>query len=121
MKIIPTYCCGRWRNGRCALCPVLKAREEAVRRVDDHMEAWWREEAFKSADRVMRRLEVFTTDDIWIDLDKRGIQAPHEPRAMGPVARMLVRSGEVEWTGAYSQSVIPRGHGRTVKMYKVRG
>ena len=118
MQIIPTNCCGRWRSGRCSYCPVAKAREKSVAQVKDHTEAWWREEAFRSADRVMRRMEVFTTDDIWIDLEKRGVDPPHEPRAMGPVTRSLVANGEVEITG-HTISNIPRGHGRTVKIYKV--
>jgi hypothetical protein len=67
----------------------------------------------------MRRMESFTTDDIWIDLEKRGVESPHEPRAMGPIVRVLTGSGEIKFTGAYTQSVIPRGHGRTVKIYTV--
>jgi hypothetical protein len=117
--IIPTYCCGEWRNGRCHYCPVLRARERAIHSVEDHTQQWWREEAFKAADRVMRRMESFTTDDIWIDLEKRGVESPHEPRAMGPIVRVLTGSGEIKFTGAYTQSVIPRGHGRTVKIYTV--
>lgn len=117
--IYPTYCCGQWRSGRCVKCPVLLAREKAIHAVDDHTQQWWREEAFKAADRVMSRLETFTTDDIWINLERRGVEAPHEPRAMGPIIRVLTKSQEIKFTGRYTQSVIPRGHGRTVKIYTV--
>jgi hypothetical protein len=54
--IIPTYCCGEWRTGRCTYCPVLRAREKAIHSVEDHTQQWWRVEAFKAADRVMRRM-----------------------------------------------------------------
>lgn len=117
--IIPTNCCGRWRQGRCSYCPVAKARDEAIARVTDHMKAEWKREALRSADRVMLRMESFTTDDIWLDLEKRGVEAPHEPRAMSAIVGILKRGGEIEFTGVRLFSVLTRGHAREVKLYKV--
>jgi len=120
MRIIPTNCCGRWRNGRCSYCPVLREREKAINRVGGNTDPHWRAEAFLSADRVMARMEVFTTDDIWIDLERRRVPPPHEPRAMGPIMRFLHQNGEVEISGVTSSN-LTRGHGRPVKIYKVLG
>ena len=120
-RIERQYCCGLWRGGRCKDCPVVKHREECIGRVTDHMKREWKIAALKSADRVMRRMEVFTTDDIWIDLEKRNVERPHEPRAMGSIIRILTDGEEIEWTKAITTSRLPWANGRTIKIYKVMG
>ena len=119
MIIVPTNCCGHWRRGRCSYCPVAKAREKSVNQVDSNTDPAWRAEAYLSCDRVMARMELFTTDDIWNDLERRGVPAPREPRCMGPIMRFLVANDEVEIAGV-TTSNLTRGHGRPVKMYKVK-
>lgn len=119
MRIIRTRCCGKMRTSRCQDCPVWRQREEAIARVQGNTDPQWALEAFRSADQVMRFNTRFTTDDIWFDLQRRMIPEPHEPRAMGPITRMLLRSGEVEIVD-YQYSLRPVCHGRRIAVYRVR-
>jgi len=102
------------------LCPVKIKRERDIARVVTNTPAWWKTEALYSAERVMRVKDLFTTDDIWLDLERRGVEAPREPRCMSWLTRRLVAEKLIEWTGRPTISNLTRGNGRTVKVYRVR-
>lgn len=118
MKIIRSNCCGKMLTKRCADCPVWREREKAIAQVGNAMDPNWAHEALHSADRVMRLHGTFTTDDIWFDLANRAVIEPHERRAMGPITRMLLKSGEVKIID-YTTSVRPVCHGRRIPVYRV--
>jgi hypothetical protein len=58
----------------------------------------------------------FTTDDVWDLLERRGIAAPTEPRAIGPVIAKALRAKAIEDTGRMAKSV--RRHSTKITVYR---
>lgn len=68
-----------------------QARDAAIAQVEAHTEPDWQEAALRAVRRVAKKMEYFTTDDIWRVLEDWETPAPHEPRAMGA---LMVKVGK---------------------------
>lgn len=74
------------------------ARDEAIEAVADRS-ATWRSFALRALLQAARQLDELTSDDVWRILNRQGIPAPTEPRAMGPIMLAGVRRGWLARTG----------------------
>ncbi len=95
-----------------------EACDEAVQRVDDHADDWWKVAADDAFVTCAARYQTFTTDQVWELLDRRSVLRPTEPRAMGPRARSAVQRGVIEPTGDYRPSERPETHRNPKRVYR---
>lgn len=89
---------------------------QAVEQVEVNAEAVWREVAYSTVLELARKRGMFTTDDVWTQLNST-IFRTHEPRAMGPVMLRAVREGEIFATGIYHKSARTACHRRPIPIY----
>lgn len=81
-----------------------QARDEAIARVEQHTKLTWRVEAEQVIADLASGPEDFTSDDVWRELDARGVSLPHDNRALGAVMRSMARRQWIEKTGEYRPS-----------------
>lgn len=91
------------------------ARDEAL---DALRSTAWRALALRAGRYVATRQAEFTTDDIWLLLDRYGVGPPHEPRAMGPVMLRLVADGVCRQTGRRQPTVRVVAHAHPQPVYE---
>lgn len=90
-------------------------KAEAIDRVELNAPTAWMTAAID----VARSLaDVWSTDDVWRELDRLGVEPPHEPRAMGAVIRVLVLNGEIVATGEYIKSARAECHRRPIALWR---
>lgn len=65
---------------------------------------------------VARRLAVFTTDDVWEEMDGDGVTGG-DPRRMGAIMDQAARDGICTKTDDYQRSVRRECHGRSVSVW----
>lgn len=101
---------GRYQRLRCLLCegkgiitpPTPEQRsEDAQDRAEQGADGEWLWHAHRALRACVARLDRLTSDDVWDELDSLGIEAPREPRAMGPVMTWGVREGLIERDGTH--------------------
>lgn len=95
-----------------------RRRDQAISQVDRNAEPGWKQRAQEAISRVALRKDEFTTDDVWALLDERGIEAPHEPRAMGAITRWASSKGIIRATDRYAMSARPECHGRPIRVWQ---
>jgi hypothetical protein len=66
---------------------------------------------------VAERQVSLTSDDVWQELERRGVPAPEEGRAMGPVMKRAMREGVIEPVG-YTQGTNPKHHADVMRVYR---
>lgn len=88
----------------------------AVAQVEANAEPEWLESAKRAVRIVALNHMMFSTDDVWDLLDS----APHEPRAMGAVMRIMAKQGFIVATGSYLTSRRVECHGRPVRLWMSR-
>jgi hypothetical protein len=95
------------------------ARDEAIRRVEDHSVVW-RSFARLALRDVAVSTEYLTSDDLWHVLKQHRIPPPIEPRAMGPVMLAGVREGWIIATSKVKISVdtASPNHNRPQRVYR---
>jgi hypothetical protein len=93
------------------------ARDEAIATVDEHAEEIWKLAALDVVYELARERDYFTTDAVWYLLDKRGIDPPHEERALGAVMRKAQIRGWIESTDRTKKSVRRRCHARDLRVW----
>lgn len=87
------------------------AADEAIRRVADNAEPEWMDAARWAVFEIAGRRDEFTTDAVWALLERKGVAAPHEPRAMGAVMRWASKNAcWIEATDRTSPSTRPEHH-----------
>lgn len=91
------------------------AAQEAAERAADPL---WLAEAEKALLMLARSCQTVTTDEIWEELDRRGLRRPREPRALGPVMKRGASAGWIEPTDRYTPSIQPQGHGRPMRIWR---
>lgn len=94
------------------------ARDEAIERVaapDDA--AAWIDHATAALMSLLALKPVLSSDDVWAELERLGIEPPDEPRAMGPVMLAAVRAGHMRPLG-FVQSARPVCNARPVRTYR---
>ena len=94
------------------------AANEAIDRVARNADSVWLHWANKAVARASLDGH-FTTDDVWDWLDTWGVDAPHEPRALGAVMRNFARSNRITTTGEYVKSTRIECHGRPVAVWRL--
>lgn len=98
-----------------------RAREEAIARVDRNADDDWMDAALQAVTDLANSRESFTTDDVWLLLTNRGVEPPHEVRAMGAVMRRAARAGLVSKTDRVRNSVRVECHCRPVAVWASHG
>jgi hypothetical protein len=84
-----------------------RRRDDGMARADAHADPDWKAEA----DQIVRDFLVpFLGDDVWATLDRRGVDYPHEPRALGPIILRVYRAGLIEPTGRFFNTARPSAH-----------
>ena len=68
-----------------------------------------------------------TTDEVWAEMDRRGIERPAEPRALGAVMRTAAKRGYIKVTDEFTTmrrettSVGTVAHASPLRVYTTRG
>lgn len=89
-------------------------RDEALARVDAHAPADWKARAQAVLVDVARRQPELIATDLW----KAGLDAPHEPRALGAVLQRAVREGILAPTGRVAQTDRTKAHARPCAVWR---
>jgi hypothetical protein len=77
-------------------------RDVGLRRVEEHADPAWIDDAYAAIVLTARGLEEFISDDVW---NFTGLPWPREARALGPVFRRAQSANVIEKTGRYRKSV----------------
>ena len=96
-----------------------RLRDDAIDQVEAGTRTDWNATARRAVAAVADRLERFTTDDVWDELDRiaGGRWDPPEPRAMGAVMRWAARQGIARPTRETTPSERPDCHRRPVRIW----
>lgn len=89
-------------------------RDAALEQVEAAASPGWLNAAGDALDIRATTGLPFTTDDVWGDLEARGVPAPREPRALGPIVKRALRAGTIVPAG-YTQS--RRRHAALIRTY----
>lgn len=92
----------------------------AVDRVERNADASWLHAAALAIRALCRTQLYWNSDDVWAGLDILGVEAPHEPRAMGAAIRHAVRLGLCEPSGRYEASNRVECHARPLAVWRSR-
>lgn len=87
-----------------------EAAEEAIDRVRRHAEREWVEQALEAIKFLAENFKELTGDAVWLLLQLRDVDGPHEPRAMGAVFRQAGKAGWITPTDRYVPGVRPIDH-----------
>jgi hypothetical protein len=71
-------------------------RDEAIERVNANADPEWKRHANIIVRELAQTRQPFTTDAVWRELIVRGIEGPHEPRAMGAIMIKLQKIGVIK-------------------------
>ena len=88
----------------------VRARDEAIRRAEEHANSQWWSAAYVTGVRLSRVKDQLISEDIFNAMPPGLVT--HEPRAMGSVMNALKSDGYIEPTGTYVKSPSPVGHSR---------
>ena len=97
-------------TGQLTIDDALAARAEALRRVDEHADPQWKNQALKVIRRVCEDREDWHSDVLW----EYGLDEPREARALGPVIQRAARLGWCERTDRVRPSVRSHLSGKSV-------
>lgn len=93
------------------LTDAFAARDRALRKVDEHADEAWKQQALEAVRRTAKQLPDFISDRVW---DVGGLESTREDRALGPVFLRAARLGWIEKTDRVRPSVRSHGSGKTV-------
>lgn len=86
-------------------------KDEAIDRADNHADESWKHAALASVRWCAHMHPDFTTDEVWHRLEKHyGLEATHEPSAIGPVFLRAARAGVIRKTGELRPSTNKSRH-----------
>ena len=94
--------------------------EQAISQVERNADEEWKRQARRAIEEVAHDLGFFTTDDVWLYLETLGIDAPHEPRALGAMIREATTKRVIVATGRYKKSSRVECHSRPVMIWEAR-
>ena len=95
-----------------------QARDEALARVERNASDDWKETVLHIIRDLAVAQDELTTDDVWQVLELRGIEATHEPRALGAVMRHAASLGMIERTDTTRRSVRVARHAGDVRVWR---
>lgn len=94
-----------------------RRKRDGMDRAEEHAVPPWNNDVDLAILRAARRLDLFTTDDVWAEL--QGLPAwTHEPRAMGPAMRRACGFGWCKPTDAFWLSKRPDCHRRPLRVWE---
>lgn len=106
-----------WRRSTAAdLMKAERRRDQQMGRAHAAAPPGWKDQVRHALWEVAKRGDPFTVDDVWAELERRGVPTPQEPRALGPVVSKALRSGVIRDTGQMAKSV--RRHGTKITVYE---
>lgn len=83
----------------------------ALEAVEEHAAPDWKDAAWQVLLRLCRTGQQWTTDEFWLVMrDQHPTVTTHEPRALGPLLRNLVRQGYARKTREGVESTRPEAH-----------
>ena len=103
-----------------SMSDAMRARDDAIARAERHAVDGWKTATFGVIRQLAESCASFTTDDVWLALQKLPDVATHEPRALGSMMRQAAKSGWIEPTDRYVNSQRPECHARPVKVWRSR-
>jgi hypothetical protein len=77
----------------------------------------WGAVAFDVLVEILPSLTTLTSEDVWAELDRRGIPRPAEGRAMGAVMQRAIRAGLIVPVG-FTTSTVPAHHKDPTRLYR---
>lgn len=95
-----------------------RARDEAIRRVDEAADVAWKQQAHAAIVWLAVHRATFTTDDVWRRLDALEILGPREPRALGALMRTAKRRGLIRPLNRWIQSERVACHRRDLRLWE---
>ncbi len=95
-----------------------RARERAIKQVDEHARPDWKVEARKIVRHLAETRSEFTTDPVWFMLERFTDAETHEPRALGAVMRACAKDRLIVATDRTVESVRVANHRRPVRIWK---
>lgn len=100
-----------------AAAPLPTSALSGMELVESNTNPDWREAALSAVRRVAQRLPLFTTDDVWAELDACEIPV-HNNSALGPVMRAASKSGLITDTMAVRPSERDSRHGNRLRVWR---
>jgi len=100
------------------MSPDYAGKEEGMARAEAGASEAWKAAAAKAIYDAAVANPKFTSDEVWVILQSKGIGAPDEPRAMGPMIRNAALNGLIRKTGYTKVSNQPHNHARPVAVWK---
>jgi hypothetical protein len=97
---------------------MTKTKKEAMDQVGANAQMVWKMAATNAIRDLAANNKEFVADDVWGLLQRRGVPAPREPRALGPMMKLAAVAGICEWTGVHKQSRQSLNHQRPVVIWK---
>ena len=80
---------------------MTKTKKEAMDQVEANALMSWKIAAQNAIRDLAGNNKEFVADDVWGLLQRRGVPAPREPRALGPMMKLAAVAGVIEWTGVH--------------------
>jgi hypothetical protein len=99
------------------LLPGVTARDAAIAQVAQGASVEWLQEAMDTVISMAIRLDTFTTDEVWAQLETTDVWT-HEPRAMGAIMVAAQRDGWVVATDQWRTSRRRRCHSRPLRVWQ---
>lgn len=90
-------------------------RDESIKKVEENADAEWLEAAYEAVLKVAKRCDMFTSDDVWAEVDLPA----REPRAMGAVMMKAYRNGVIQPTTYWQESRRRSAHARPLRVWAV--
>lgn len=96
-----------------------RSKDQAIARVDANTSDEWRTAATEAVMHVAAKYPetAFSSDDVWMELAARKVNAPHIKDALGAIMRRLQRAGVIEVIG-WKASERPESHGQPKRLWR---
>lgn len=75
-------------------------------------------EALAAIKRIARKSSTFTTDDVWNDLNRRGITLVADSRVLGPIMQAAARDGLIKSTNRTRKTTRASNHRRPLTIWR---
>lgn len=98
----------------------IAERDEAIDRVSEAAPHAFKVGTLATIEALALAKDEFTTDAVWALNERRGVDVPPEPRAMGALMKRAAEAGWVEPTERTVQSGRPENHRRPVRVWRSR-
>lgn len=92
-------------------------RDRGMKQAESNALERWKKLAIESIEKLARRQQFFTTDDVWEHLEMSGCST-HENRAMGSMMRKACNEGWILATDNYIPTRRPDAHRRPVRVWE---